>query len=124
MFAVFFCVAVALATADKSAHEHEHEPAPAPAPYSAPYQPPRPAYSAYQPARPSYKAPAEPVSPPVYQYNWDVNDHYSGNSYTANEARDGYATQGEYRIALPDGRTQIVTYSVNDARSGYHAAAR
>ena len=45
--------------------------------------------------------------------------HYM--AFQANEHRDGYATNGEYRVALPDGRTQIVTYNVADAYGGYVA---
>merc|ERR1719195_464508 len=38
---------------------------------------------------------------------------YPSNNYGANEDRDGYATSGSYYVALPDGRLQKVTYSVN-----------
>ena len=73
-----------------------------------------------------YHAPAhhaEPAhdGPAVYQFGYAVADDYSGASFAANENRDGYATAGEYRVALPDGRTQIVTYSVGDAYTGYVA---
>merc|ERR1712212_1316954 len=61
---------------------------------------------------PSYDEPA------VYQYGYAVADDYSGANFASNEKRDGYATSGEYRVALPDGRTQIVTYSTADAYSG------
>ena len=64
---------------------------------------------------PAYDGPA------VYQYGYAVADDYSGANFAANENRDGYATNGEYRVNLPDGRTQIVTYSVGDAYSGYVA---
>ena len=37
------------------------------------------------------------------------------------EGRDGYATKGSYHVLLPDGRTQTVTYHVDDAHSGYIA---
>merc|ERR1711936_194056 len=97
-----------------------HKPAPyvapvvhKPAPYHAPvvHKPvvhPAPAY--HKPApyhEPAYDAPA------VYQYGYAVQDDYSKAAFAANENRDGYATNGEYRVALPDGRTQIVTYTVN-----------
>ena len=94
----------------------------APAPYVAPvvhkpivhqapvYHKPAP----YHP-EPAYDGPA------VYEYGYAVADDYSGANFAANENRDGYATNGEYRVNLPDGRTQIVTYSVNDAYGGYVA---
>ncbi|XP_059087067.1 histidine-rich protein PFHRP-II-like [Tigriopus californicus] len=61
---------------------------------------------------------------PVYQYGYAVADDYSGSNFAQNENRDNYATNGEYRVALPDGRTQIVSYSVADAYSGYVADVR
>ncbi|TRY77848.1 hypothetical protein TCAL_12217, partial [Tigriopus californicus] len=72
----------------------------------------------YKPA-PSYKE-----QPAAYQYQYAVADDYAGVNFAQNEARDGYATNGEYRVALPDGRTQIVTYNVGDAYSGYVADVR
>merc|ERR1719510_730642 len=104
-----------------------HKPAPyhapvvhKPAPYVAPvvHKPvvhPAPAY--HKPApyhEPAYDGPA------VYQYGYAAQDDYSKASFSANENRDGDATTGEYRVALPDGRTQIVTYHV-DAYGGYVA---
>merc|ERR1711931_88412 len=62
-----------------------------------------------------------PEAPPVYSYEYGVADEYSGANFGQNEARDGYSTNGQYRVALPDGRTQIVTYNVADAYSGYVA---
>jgi len=56
--------------------------------------------------------------PAVYQYGYAVADDYSGSNFAQNEKRDGYATTGEYRVALPDGRTQIVTYNTADGYSG------
>merc|ERR1711931_519722 len=62
-----------------------------------------------------------PGAPPVYSYEYGVADEYSGANFGQNEARDGYSTNGQYRVALPDGRTQVVTYNVADAYSGYVA---
>merc|ERR1719166_756202 len=76
---------------------------------------PAPAY-----APPAYKEPAYD-EPAAYNYQYGVQDSYSGANFGQNEARDGYATNGEYRVALPDGRTQIVTYTVSDGYSGYIA---
>merc|ERR1712158_161093 len=69
---------------------------PPPAPYHAPH--PAPSY-------------AEPVAPPVYNYQYGVNDPHYGPVFSQTEARDNYDTTGEYRVNLPDGRVQIVSYS-------------
>merc|ERR1712141_579598 len=97
-----------------------HKPAPyhapvvhKPAPYVAPvvHKPvvhPAPAY--HKPApyhEPAYDGPA------VYQYGYAVQDDYSKANFAANENRDGDVVTGEYRVALPGGRTQIVTYTAN-----------
>merc|ERR1712133_135167 len=66
---------------------------------------------------PVYKQPSYD-EPAVYHYGYAVADDYSGVNFAANENRDGYATTGEYRVALPGGRTQIVTYNTADAYSG------
>merc|ERR1712214_108516 len=62
---------------------------------------------------PAYEEPA------VYKYGYAVADDYSGANFESNESRDGYATSGSYRVALPDGRVQIVTYSADE--NGYVA---
>ena len=92
-------------------------PAPAPVVVAAPAP-------AYGPA-PAYAEP-EPIAPPVYEFGYSVQgDEYHGNAqYAHNENRNGYNTAGEYRVALPDGRTQIVSYRVDDAASGYIADVR
>merc|ERR1712113_1138128 len=69
---------------------------PPPAPYHAPH--PAPGY-------------AEPVAPPVYNYQYGVNDPHYGPVFSQTEQRDNYDTAGEYRVNLPDGRVQIVSYS-------------
>merc|ERR1712168_236129 len=103
-------------------HAPAHAPAyhkPAPVYNPAPVYHPAPVVhkpAPYHPA-PAYKEPSYD-GPAVYQYGYAVADDYSGANFAANENRDGYATQGEYRVALPDGRTQIVTYNTADAYSG------
>ena len=57
--------------------------------------------------------------PSNYAFGYSVNDEYTGEDFSHTESRDGYVTSGEYRVALPDGRIQIVTYTADDA--GYHA---
>ena len=66
-----------------------------------------------------YHAPPEPVLPPVYNYKYGVNDPHYGPVFSHAEQRDNYDTAGEYRVNLPDGRVQIVSYSAGPA--GYVA---
>merc|ERR1739844_890797 len=61
---------------------------------------------AYHPAKEVY-----PDAVPVYKYEYGVADDYSKAAFSHKESRDGYATNGDYRVNLPDGRVQIVTYS-------------
>ena len=82
---------------------------------NTPYRPaPAPYKPAYQPA--AYKE--EPTAAPVYQYNYAVQDQYANLDFEQAENRDNYATSGSYRVALPDGRIQTVTYNTADAYSG------
>ncbi|CAG0879950.1 unnamed protein product [Cyprideis torosa] len=63
----------------------------------------------------------QPLLPqPEYNFNWEVRDDYSGIDMGHQESRDGYNTQGLYRVLLPDSRVQTVTYYV-DGDSGYVA---
>ncbi|KAI8433861.1 hypothetical protein MSG28_015812 [Choristoneura fumiferana] len=43
-----------------------------------------------------------------FDFAYSVNE--DGNDYSHNAISDGDVTRGEYRVALPDGRTQIVSY--------------
>jgi hypothetical protein len=71
--------------------------------------------------RPAYRQPVEYNEPAAYNYGYAVADDYSKVNFAQDETRSGYATSGSYRVALPDGRTQIVTYTVSDDKSGYNA---
>ena len=87
------------------------------------------------PRRPQY-AP-EPVPPPVparlelgpvgpakpYAFAYEVIDPLGDANFGHRESSDGVVTEGEYRVVLPDGRTQIVTYTASDA-TGYVADVR
>jgi hypothetical protein len=58
-----------------------------------------------------------------YAFNYGVRDERSGADFEQNEERSGLGeasvTRGSYKVALPDGRVQIVTYVADD--SGYKA---
>ena len=56
-----------------------------------------------------------------YNFAYGVKDDYTYNNYAHQETADdkGYVT-GSYRVLLPDGRTQIVTFKVDDF-TGYVA---
>merc|ERR1712203_159184 len=86
--------------------------------HPAPAYKPAPAYHAPAYHAPAYKEPAYADVPAKYQYEYAVADEYAGVNFGANEARDGYSTYGEYRVALPDCRTQIVKYNTADGYSG------
>ncbi len=92
---------------------------PAPAPYHpppAPYHPPPAPYHPPHVPHDPYKIPPRP-----FAYEYGVKDEYSGAYFDKKETQDEYGVvAGEYRVALPDGRTQIVTYHA-DHENGYIA---
>jgi len=93
----------------------------APAPYHpAPYHPaPKPYHPA--PYKPAPYHPIEKIPPKPFAYEYGVKDEYSGANFGQNEVQDEYGVvSGEYRVLLPDGRTQIVTYHA-DHENGYTA---
>lgn len=55
-----------------------------------------------------------------YEFDYAVNDPVHMAFYSHNANSDGDQVKGEYRVQLPDGRTQIVTY-VADWATGFHA---
>ncbi|TRY78110.1 hypothetical protein TCAL_09472 [Tigriopus californicus] len=126
-FAVISSFLVASAVADRAPYQpapYQPEPAPyhpEPAyhPAPAPYKP-----APYHPA-PSYHKP-DPYheeEPKNYAYGYDVKeyDEYGNpNVHSKHEERDGYQVKGQYRVQLPDCRTQIVDYYVDEYKA-YHA---
>ncbi|XP_022117466.2 endocuticle structural glycoprotein SgAbd-1-like [Pieris rapae] len=58
----------------------------------------------------------EPGMP--FDFAYTVNE--DGNDYSHNAISDGDITRGQYRVALPDGRTQIVKYTA-DWKNGFNA---
>ncbi|XP_042887380.1 uncharacterized protein LOC122263121 [Penaeus japonicus] len=58
--------------------------------------------------------------PEAQGFGYAVDDNDNGSKFTHNGYSEGNTTKGEYRVLLPDGRTQVVTYSSNP-ESGYMA---
>ncbi|XP_031357368.1 pro-resilin-like [Photinus pyralis] len=65
----------------------------------------------------------EHSAPKSYEFGYQVKDDYTGNNYNRQETSDGNQVNGEYRVHLPDGRIQIVTYYA-DWQTGFHADVR
>ena len=65
--------------------------------------------------------PVGPAKP--YSFAYEVIDPLGDANFGHRESSDGVVTEGEYRVVLPDGRTQIVTYTASDA-TGYVADVR
>jgi len=54
-----------------------------------------------------------------YSFTYGVKDEYSGTDFQRNEESHGDTIRGSYKVALPDGRVQIVSYEADD--DGYRA---
>lgn len=54
-----------------------------------------------------------------YDFAYSVRDDDTGASYSHMEQRAGNKTNGEYRVSLPDGRVQVVSYVADE--HGYQA---
>ena len=64
---------------------------------------------------PSYGPPEAKLIPQPYVYQYGVQDTYTGSNFAKTETQDdGGNVNGEYSVALPDGRTQIVKYRADD----------
>ncbi|XP_057369025.1 pro-resilin-like [Daphnia carinata] len=82
-------------------------------------------YSSEASSKPSYESNAKPSyddAPMPYSFDWNVKDDESKNDYGHKETSDGKVVTGSYRVALPDGRTQIVTYKADE--NGYVAEVK
>ncbi|XP_061396046.1 pro-resilin-like, partial [Musca vetustissima] len=55
-----------------------------------------------------------------FEFEYAVNDVETANDYAHKANSDGDVVTGEYRVQLPDGRTQVVRYTA-DWKTGYHA---
>lgn len=63
----------------------------------------------------------EPGMP--FDFTYAVREPEFGNDFSHNAISDGDITKGEYRVQLPDGRTQVVKYTA-DWQHGYHAQVK
>ncbi|KAI9559828.1 hypothetical protein GHT06_013835 [Daphnia sinensis] len=94
-------IAVAAADSYRSA---EYEPT-----YVAPVAP---RYEAPQYQAASYGAVNYDTAEP-YEFGYSVKDAETYADFDHSEKSDGKVTTGSYRVQLPDGRTQIVTYKAD-----------
>merc|ERR1712170_22696 len=80
-----------------------------------------PAPAPYHPAPAPYHEEKQPPQPFAYEYGGA--DEY-GRHFAKTETQDEYGVvQGEYRVELPDGRVQIVSYHA-DHENGFIADVR
>merc|ERR1739848_473034 len=107
----------------------KYEPAPIPyKPAPAPYQPApapyKPAPAPYKPAPAPYKPEPAPVykveeeeeyAPQPYKYEYGVQDDYTNAAFAKSESQNEVGTvTGSYKVNLPDGRIQTVTYTADE----------
>merc|ERR1739844_617260 len=92
--------------------------------YGPPVYKPAPPPPAYKPAPAPYKPaphPVEKLPPQPYQYEYGVADQYTGTNFQSVESQNAEGTVvGSYRVNLPDGRVQTVTYTA-DHHGGFVA---
>uniref|UniRef100_T1HMM6 Uncharacterized protein n=2 Tax=Rhodnius prolixus TaxID=13249 RepID=T1HMM6_RHOPR len=62
------------------------------------------------------------TKPKNYAFSYAVKDGHSGDDFSHRQAQAGAQTMGEYRVKLPDGRTQVVSYTAD--HRGYRADVR
>merc|ERR1719278_2177618 len=98
-------------------------------PSAVPYGPSPPGQYRAPPAK-SYSQPPpvykekeeeEEFAPQPYKYEYGVQDDYSKAAFAKSESQDEVgAVTGSYKVNLPDGRIQTVTYTA-DPVNGYKA---
>ncbi|XP_049818941.1 uncharacterized protein LOC109599405 isoform X2 [Aethina tumida] len=69
----------------------------------------------------------EVVPAPIYKnggyaFSYKVLDHLTGDDFSHRQSQNSKATKGEYRVKLPDGRVQIVSYTAD--KNGYKAEVK
>ena len=60
------------------------------------------------------------LQPKPYSFTYGVKDDYHGTDFERIEESQGEVIRGSYKVALPDGRVQIVSYIADD--DGYKAS--
>lgn len=53
---------------------------------------------------------------------YEVKDAATGNDFSHKQESDGKTVRGEYKVLLPDGRNQVVTYTADEG--GYNAEVK
>merc|ERR1719187_305222 len=76
----------------------------------------------YHPAPVKHAAPYQEPAPKPYAFEYGVEDSYSGAAFGQTETSDTKVVNGNYRVALPDGRTQVVTYTADPYGPGGYVA--
>ncbi|XP_075226706.1 cuticle protein-like [Lycorma delicatula] len=93
----------------------------APAYYSAPkitYS--APAYHAPVYSAPAYAKVEEYDAHPQYNFEYQVEDHHTGDIKSQKESRDGDVVHGAYSLVEPDGSKRTVEYTA-DPHNGFNA---
>ncbi|BES89073.1 Insect cuticle protein [Nesidiocoris tenuis] len=93
----------------------------APAP-PAPAPPPPQQYHAIPDELPRSLYRSNSLAPKNYAFSYAVKDGDHGDDFSHSQAHHGAQTKGEYRVKLPDGRVQVVSYTADD--NGYKADVR
>lgn len=60
--------------------------------------------------------------PEPFSFMYEVKDAATGNDFSHKQESDGKTVKGEYKVLLPDGRNQVVTYTADDG--GYNAEVK